>query len=314
MRAEGGSRVEWDEIPTEVRAAVEGALGATVLAARNERGGFSPGLAARCALSDGGRAFIKAVSAAQNPLAPRIHRREAEVAALLPASVPAPELRHVHDDGDWVVLVFDEVAGHQPAEPWRWADLDVVIPAVLALGTHRAPDGLQSAADRHRAAFDGWRRLSAGDGDVDRLDPWTASNLDLLARIETEWDDASRGTALVHADVRADNLLVDDRGGVTVVDWPWACVGAPFLDAVFLLPSVGLGGGPPPTEVVARYGLFDAVDDAALLAAAVALAGFFRRAALDPPPPGLPHLRAFQAAQGDVARDWVRELLRSRAT
>ena len=36
-----------------------------------------------------------------------------------------------------------------------------------------------------------------------------------------------------------------------------------------------------------------------------ALAGYFTHRALQPPPPGLPTLRAFQAAQGEVARQWL---------
>jgi hypothetical protein len=35
------------------------------------------------------------------------------------------------------------------------------------------------------------------------------------------------------------------------------------------------------------------------------VAGFFTRQALLPPPPGLPTLRAFQRAQGEVARAWL---------
>jgi hypothetical protein len=36
-----------------------------------------------------------------------------------------------------------------------------------------------------------------------------------------------------------------------------------------------------------------------------AVAGFFTHRAPEPPPPGLPTVRAFQAAQGIVARGWV---------
>ena len=36
-----------------------------------------------------------------------------------------------------------------------------------------------------------------------------------------------------------------------------------------------------------------------------AVAGFFTSRALQPPPSGLPTVRAFQAAQGDVARRWL---------
>lgn len=308
MRASGGARLEWAEVPAEVRAAVEAALGSPVVAARNEDGGFSPGLAARCRLADGRRVFVKAVSLEQNPHSPRIHRREAEVAALLPPDVPAPRLRHVHDDGTWVVLVLDEVDGRQPAEPWRLDELDVVIPAVIALGTHPAPPGLQTVADRQDAAFRGWRRLVGGDGDPGRLDAWSRAHLDALAAAETGWTEAASGSSLVHADVRADNVLIGPDGAVTFVDWPWACEGAAFLDLAFLLPSVALGGGPTPVEVVERYRLFNDVEPEALRAVVVALTGFFVRSALDPPPPGLPRIREFQQVQADVALGWLQTL------
>jgi hypothetical protein len=37
-----------------------------------------------------------------------------------------------------------------------------------------------------------------------------------------------------------------------------------------------------------------------------AVSGFFVSHSLRPPPPGLPTLRPFQAAQGEVALDWLR--------
>ena len=40
-------------------------------------------------------------------------------------------------------------------------------------------------------------------------------------------------------------------------------------------------------------------------AAVAAIAGYFTYGALQPPPPGLPTLRAFQAAQGVHARAWL---------
>jgi len=43
-----------------------------------------------------------------------------------------------------------------------------------------------------------------------------------------------------------------------------------------------------------------------------AVAGFFTSRALQPPPPGLPTVRAFQAAQGEVTRRWVADLLSDR--
>lgn len=312
MRASGGSRIEWSAIPVDVRAAIEDQLGGRVVEARNQAGGFSPGLAARCRLADGSRVFVKAVSPEQNPQACRIHRREVEVASQLPSGLPVPTLRHVHDDGHWVALVFDDLDGRQPHEPWTDADLELVLPAILAFGDDVTPTpipGLQSVQDRHRPVFHGWRRLRDDDGETERLAGWAAQNLAVLADLESGWEAAAAGDSLLHADLRADNLLVDRDERVWFVDWPWACVGAGFVDLAFLLPSIGLGGGPDPATVVRRFGLFDDVRADDVLAVAAALAGFLQRAALDDPPPGLPRIRDFQQAQADVAVRWIRSML-----
>ena len=312
MRAAGGNRLPWEAVPAQVRAAVEDAIGARILEAVNQPGGFSPGTAARCRLADGSRVFVKAVSPAQNEHACRIHRREAEVAAELPPWVPAPRLRHVVDDGRWVVLVLDDVEGRTPVEPWDLADLDVVMPAVGDLVASLTPSpvtGLQTVADKQRAAFSGWRRLAAGDGDATRIDGWAHRHLDDLADLESRWEAAAAGETLLHTDIRADNVLVADDGSVTFVDWPWACIGAGFLEPLFMLPSVALDGGPGPEQVIERYGLFAGVDDEDLTAVLAALTGFLLRASLDPPPPGIPTVRRFQAAQGALALAWLRRRL-----
>lgn len=311
MRASGGNRIEWPDIPTDVRAAVDERLGSAVVRADNQPGGFSPGLAARCTLADGRRVFLKAVSPEQNPQACRIHRREAEIASRLPGSVPAPRLLDVHDDGRWVVLMLEDIDGRQLSEAWSEQQLDHVIPALRDFTESVTPsplDGLQSVVDRHRPVFSGWRRLAGGDGDVSRLTPRVAEHVARFAEAESGWEEAAAGNTLLHADLRADNLLLTDDGALWIVDWPWACVGAGFVDLAFLLPSIGIAG-PEPAVVVERFGLFADVDRAALASIVAALAGFFTRSALDPAPPGLPRLRAFQQSQADVATDWLLGLL-----
>lgn len=308
MRATGGRRLEWADIPADVRHAIEDRLGGEVVDARNEPGGFSPGLAARCRLADGRRVFLKAVSPAQNPTACRIHRREIEVASQLPEDLPVPRLLGVHDDGHWVALAFEEVAGRQPHEPWVVEELDLVIPAIRRFSEQATPTpapGLQTVAARYGASFDGWRRLAAGDGDASSYGPDVVAAIPRLAELEEPWADAAAGETLLHTDLRADNLLLTDAGEVVLVDWPWACTGAAFVDLAFLLPSVGLGGGPDPGTVVARHRLLDGVDPEAFRAVFVALAGFLVRQSLDPDPPGLPTVRRFQRAQAQVALGWV---------
>jgi hypothetical protein len=130
------------------------------------------------------------------------------------------------------------------------------------------------------------------------------ANLVRLATIEATWKDAVAGDTLVHQDLRGDNVLLGDRGAV-VVDWPWAARGAAFSDLVGWLPSLRLEGGPEPEQMMASTRVGRGADRDAVTALVVALAGFFVSGSLEPPPPGIPHLRAFQRAQGEVCLDWL---------
>jgi hypothetical protein len=106
-------------------------------------------------------------------------------------------------------------------------------------------------------------------------------------------------------DVRADNLLIrGDR--VYVLDWPWARTGAWWIDIACMAPSVAMQGGPSPEEVLSRVDLAG-VRRESVDAVVCSLAGYFVVRSLEPPPPGLPTVRAFQAAQGRPAIAWLRE-------
>src|SRR5438105_3217667 len=121
-----GLRLEWSAVPEQIRRAFERWAGSSVISANSQPHGFSPGVAARVRLADGRGLFVKGVGATPNAESPAIHRREARIVAALPADVPVPRLRWSYDEGEdgWVVLVFDEVDGRHPAQPWRSDELD----------------------------------------------------------------------------------------------------------------------------------------------------------------------------------------------
>ncbi|MGY0022722.1 hypothetical protein ACVHNB_27660 [Streptomyces sp. YJ-C3] len=156
-----GPRTPWAALPERVKQGVADALGAAVVAARTQGGGFSPGVAARVVLADGRRVFVKAVSEDANPVSPRFHRAEAKNAAALPPEVPAPRLLATYDDGTWVALVFEDVAGRQPQVPWEGGELRRVLEAVerLARTLTPAPFPARRVGDVFTENFDGWRRL-----------------------------------------------------------------------------------------------------------------------------------------------------------
>jgi aminoglycoside phosphotransferase (APT) family kinase protein len=305
-------------MPSEVRAAVEERLGAAVVEAETAETGFSPAVAARLRLADGRRAFVKGVGPDANPDSPGIYRAEARIAAGLPEGLPVPRLLDWFELDGWVVLLFAYVEGRHPAEPWRDDELRRVLDAVgeLSAALTPAPVPAPSVAERFGEDFRGWRLLVAARDSgaaLTGLDAWARRHLDALAGLESSWEEAARGDTLLHCDLRADNLLLTGggsdggAGGVVVLDWPWASVGADWVDPVLMLPSVRMQGGPPPERVAASHPLTRAADPAALTSVLAAVAGFFAERSLQPPPPGLPTLRAFQAAQGRAALDWLAE-------
>jgi aminoglycoside phosphotransferase (APT) family kinase protein len=297
----------WADAPEWLRDEVEARLGGRVAEAVTQPGGFSPGVATRLRLAGGRRAFVKAVGPEPNPDSPGIHRREARVMAALPRSAPAPRLLWSLDRRGWVALAFEDVAGAQPALPWRPGELGRVLEMVAAMATALtpAPAGIPLLGDRLRDDLVGWRRLAAGADDLKGLDPWAARHLDRLADLEAGWPEATEGPTLLHSDLRADNLLLTPTR-VVAVDWPGASVGAPWVDLLLLLPSVAMQGGPDPEPTFAAHPVSSDADPRAVTTALAAWAGFLVGGSRLPTPPGLPTLRAFQHGQGVMAVEWLR--------
>jgi aminoglycoside phosphotransferase (APT) family kinase protein len=301
-----GVRVHWEDLPDWLRRTIEARLGAAVVQAVTQPGGFSPGLATRLRLDDGRRVFVKAVSEQANPDTPRMHRREAQIVAALPASAPVPRLLWTHDESGWVVLAFEEVDGRHPGAPWTEEDLALVVKALRKMAADLTPSPIDTdvtASGAFEGDINGWR-IAQLRGEQ-RLDRWCLKHLERLADLESLAPAAAAGETLLHFDTRADNILIaGDR--VFVVDWPSARIGAAFVDWLAMAPSVAMQGGPAPDDLMARFDVsgvsrqdFDAI--------LCSTAGYFVVRALEPAPPGLPTVRAFQAAQGKVALEWLRK-------
>jgi aminoglycoside phosphotransferase (APT) family kinase protein len=305
-----GQRLPFEAIPASLRAGIERQLGGRVVRAVTQPGGFSPGVAARLILDNGSRAFVKAVGDI-NPESPGIHRAEARIAAALPAVTPAARLLGFIDAGGWVILMFEDIDGTLPAQPWQPAELSRVLAAMGALAASLSPAPIEAppAATRVVRLGQSWQlvaeALAAGTDDLAAADPWARGNLGALVELEHGFAAAVEGTSLAHGDIRADNiLLTPDR--VVFVDWPWACLSQPWFDLVGMLPSVAMQGGPEPETVLETHPLAAGADPQAITTVVAALAGFWTYLGRQPDPPGLPTVRAFQRAQAGVTLDWLR--------
>jgi aminoglycoside phosphotransferase (APT) family kinase protein len=301
-------RLRWAQVPEAIRGAVEGALQSAVVGEAVQSGGFSPGLASKLVLADGRRVFVKAINPDRDPHAPGLYRREIAVMGAMPSAVPAPGLVWSYDDGDWVLLVTEWVDGRMPREPWDRGELERVLAALGEMAALLTPSPLAvpSVVEDLAANFGAWRAMSEG-GPLDaRAGVWAAEHAEVLVGLEDSWAAAAKGDTLVHADLRADNMLLTESG-VAVIDWPYAVAGAPWLDALFFLPSVAASTpGVDLEEVWASYGPARGADADAVNAVLAALAGDWVRMSLLPAPPNLPTLREHQAAKGAAALAWLR--------
>ena len=304
--AAAGVRIGWTELPGSVRSGIEGRLGSLVMTAASQPSGFSPGAARRLQLMDGGRAFVKAVGREPNPQSPALHREEARMLAQLPRTAPVPGLLGVHDDGDWVALVLEDVEGRHPELAWQIGELTRI---TAALEDHQAQltpcpvADLPTVEERHQEVFNGWRRLLQEP--LPGLDPWALRHLGPLAEMESQWPEASSGDTLLHSELRTDHLLFSPSGSVLFLDWPGACRGADWFDPLVMGPSVTMQGGPDPEWLVRHQAGAQQADPQGITTVVLARAGYFAHRSLLPAPPGLPTLRPFQAAQGRVAIQWA---------
>jgi aminoglycoside phosphotransferase (APT) family kinase protein len=309
-------RLPWSAVPATHQAEAERLLGGRVLRAVTQPGGSSPGVTARLALSNGRRAFVKAVGET-SPGSLDMHRAEARIAAALPVSVPAARLLASLDSDGWVILIFEDVEGWMPVQPWQPAELSRVLDAMADLALTLTPSPIEApsvAARFGRYLGRGWQQLAAASpadrDDLADLEPWTRAALHDLARLEAGWAAAAEGTTLAHGDVRADNvLLAPDR--IVFVDWPWACVAQPWFDLVTMLPSVTLNGGPPPESVLAAHPVAREADPDGVTAVVAALAGMWTYLGRQPDLPGQPAVRSFRRAQGEIALAWLKARITS---
>ncbi|WP_433376022.1 aminoglycoside phosphotransferase family protein [Actinoplanes sp. CA-142083] len=297
-------RIGWSDLPETVRSRSEQIIGGRVVAARSQPGGFSAGSADRVVTDSGRRAFVKAVTPAVNARSAELARQEMRITSAMPGHAPVPRMLGGFDDGDWVVLILEDIDGLHPRTPWVESEIDAAVTALAELAAAVTPSpvpGVPSAADNLADDFTAWERIAA-DPPAD-LDPWVARRLgDLRSASERALAAIATGETLVHCDIRADNLLIRRDGRMMVVDWPWGCVGPEWFDRLLLGLDVLTNGGDPSR-------VFEGIDEGTVTDIIAAIAGMFEHIHRLPPPPGIPTVRAFQKSQAEAIRPWLRERL-----
>lgn len=253
----GSRRIRWHALPEDFRCALESLMGARVVTATSQPGGFSEGLASLLSLEDGRRVFVKAANSVDAPSVAEFHRREIAITARL-SSASTPTLLDSYDDGIWVAAILAEIPGRLPAQPWRDDEFDRVLAALVELSDDLTPAPVDGALLAPRPRLGGWQALAGEHAPVplarlQAIAPWAVDHLAELAALEQDVPSALSGDTLLHGDLYPFNvMLASDR--VFVVDWPHAWIGARHCDVVTLLSSASLSGIDP-QQVAERHPL-----------------------------------------------------------
>lgn len=167
-------------------------------------------MAARVVTAAGVRAFVKAVSTAQNPQSPDVMRREIAVLESMPRGAGVPALLAAYDDGDWVGLLIEDVEGRHPSTPWVDAEVRATFEALHALEAHAAPAQWPALEEELVGELTACSRIAQAP--PVELDPWLAGRFRWLDELSRQTLPRLAGGAIAHTDLRADNLLVTTSG------------------------------------------------------------------------------------------------------
>jgi aminoglycoside phosphotransferase (APT) family kinase protein len=299
-------RLEWPHLPPHVRALVEARCGSPVTEARSQGAGFTPGFASVLVCADGSRHFVKAASLKAQRTFAEAYREEARKLDALPAGAPAPRLQWLHDADDWVVLGIEYVESRQPRRPWREAELGACVEMVERMSAALTPPPDRLHAEEIAVEFAGWPAYWDAVRRTTPDLPHLAERIDEAAGLAARFREVVGGATLVHTDIRDDNLLLATDGRVLLCDWNWPVVGAPWLDAVFLM--IGpRGDGIDVDRVLAGSRLTRDVPPEAIDIVLALITGYFLRSADQPVPPTSPYVRDAQRWQGEVCWRWLSE-------
>jgi hypothetical protein len=210
-----------------------------------------------------------------------------------------PRMLGWDDDGERPVIALEDLSDAHWPPPWTTDHVDAVLACLAEVATTPPPPDLPRAADS-QFDFQGWIEIEDDPEPFLALglcsSAWLDDALPIL-RFATEIAPLD-GDALMHFDVRSDNLCIRN-GRAVLIDWNFACVGNPVADVACWLPSLHAEGGPAPDEI-----LPDGVAELAAL-----LAGYFAAHAARPEIPEAPHVRTLQLRQAGTALPWAARAL-----
>jgi hypothetical protein len=261
-------------------------------------GGHTPARRWIVTLDDGRTVFAKV---ATDELTASWLRDEHLTYSLLRGTAFMPGYVGFFDDGTRPVLVLEDLSGATWPPPWDAGRVEAVLRCLDAVAATAVPEGTPRVADDHLGLRDCWGEVEEAPDAFLALGLCSPAWLEAhLGALRSAGEAAPLdGEALLHFDVRSDNVCFRPDGAAVLVDWNWTSVGNPAIDVAFWLPSLEAEGGPRP-ETVAPGVAPELV---------ACWAGFLCSHAGRAPIPTAPHVRRVQLRQARTALPWAARAL-----
>ena len=306
------AKPDWADVPRNLHYRIAELVGAMPVEAQTIWGSYSPSASFRIRLADGRYVFAKGSYPGQDSFGRRANEREAQIYEALPALAHvAPHYYGSIDEAGWFLNILECLNPAGPTLPWT----DDRVHAVLLRLAHvhhlypsydRLPPLIYKVLEDPFCGSvlkgeEGWCLLTeatwpqvlklAGDNAV-----WLAQHIDRLRSDGAHAQSVSDREALLHMDVRSDNVIFDQERGAVLLDWPFACWGPLSFELVyFLLTLEAQGAGPcerylPIIRDVFNYEI-SPLSWRCMLANAM---GFFAVHGVKPEMSALPRLRQWQ--------------------
>lgn len=288
-------RLTWEFLPPELRAEIEEKLGGQVVKATSHNSGFTPGFASTLRAENGSTLFVKTAHKTAQVVAARSYSAEAASLKQLGPDIPAPKLLWVLD-GDWITMGFEQVDRQPPERPWTDSDFSSALDLAERIAAIEPPAGLPSLADDAPEFLTSWELVAAHEPEHPHLAEASA--------LAQQFADVP-ATALAHADLRDDNLLITAHGALAC-DWTNPAMAAPWLDTITLAISAYGDGLDVDAHLAGRAVLRDASDEQ-IDSWLAAFAGFMRYSSLLPSVRNSPYLRLHADWYATVAWEWLVE-------
>lgn len=209
-------RITWEDLPGEVKDAIEKRTG-RILEAHTATAGQNSPMAATVT-TEHGKTFVKGLPRSEN----RSSSQAREIAVAPLVREISPHLYWHFEEADWIVLGYQHVEGRHADYRPESRDPAALLPILLALGEIEVPSG----SGPFKLAEDRWKTYVE---DPDELETF-------------------RGTTLQHTDWIPHNVLISAERAY-LIDWAWPTLGAAWMDpAYFLIRLMASGHSPEDAE------------------------------------------------------------------